>query len=463
MKTFRFTKALVLLLFALEFAISANAQECGNITLSSQADVDAFSCTTITGYLVISGADITDLQPLSSLTSVGGFLYIANNTLLANLDGLSALAAVGGDLYIVSNASLSEYCGLYTLLDVGGLTGNYVVFSNAVDPTQQEIMDGGPCTTCDIQINSTTIANEGCPEANDGSISIDASCTTCQGLEYSIDGSTFQFSNEFTNLSHGSYSVYVRDVGDNSCSVSTDVYINPGTDTESPQLTAVSSPIIIWPPNHKYETFSMDQLITGVSDNCAELSIDDVYIESIYSDEPDNGINDGNTTNDILVGSDCSSVQLRRERDEFGNGRVYTVNLVADDGNGNTGMASLEVHVPVGKDQTSVNDGEDHAETCIKSSIVKHASIDDVKMVNYPNPFNSTTTIAFTLPQSGKTSLKVYNSVGYLVTTLFDGYAEEERQYKFDFDGSSLSNGIYIYQLQTENGTHLIKKMFLMK
>ena len=47
------------------------AQVCqGNITLSSQAEVDAFSCTEINGSLVISGNDITNLNTLSSLMKV---------------------------------------------------------------------------------------------------------------------------------------------------------------------------------------------------------------------------------------------------------------------------------------------------------------------------------------------------------------------------------------------------------
>ena len=44
------------------------------------------------------------------------------------------------------------------------------------------------------------------------------------------------------------------------------------------------------------------------------LSIDDIYIVDVTSDEPDNGDNDGNTVNDILIGSDCSTLQLRKER-----------------------------------------------------------------------------------------------------------------------------------------------------
>jgi len=52
---------------------------------------------------------------------------------------------VGGYLWIDDNSILSEFCGLYTLLNGGGFAGGYSVSGNAVNPTQQEIIDGGPC------------------------------------------------------------------------------------------------------------------------------------------------------------------------------------------------------------------------------------------------------------------------------------------------------------------------------
>ena len=472
-----------------------------------------------------------------------------------------------------------------------------------------------------------------CPGANDGYIIINPSCSTCTGIEYSIDGTTYQSSNEFLNVSPGTYTLYARDVGNPDCLSTVNTLINPGYDNEppavncknievclepglnvmitpqdvltsvtdncgvdensfnvfpnnfsatgtfnvtvyasdvngnqgscnatvtvnlestspttieadvndvctgqtinltasggvsgtgadvvwydgpngtgnmlgtgsgisvtpattttyyarregvcnntadasltitvgdntAPVLTVISTPITLWPPNHKYETITMDQLFVSVSDNCATLTMDDVYIESVSSDEPDNGDNDGNTTEDILFGGDdCSSVQLRRERYEYGNGRVYTINLAVDDGNGNTGTANVEVYVPIGNNQSATNDGADHTETCTnsKSSILANGSLNDVQLVNYPNPFSNKTTIEFSAAYSGRTSLKVYNSVGYLVATLYEGYAEAGQTYKVDFDGSSLSKGMYFYDLQTVNGVHKMKKMILMK
>ncbi len=81
---------------------------------------------------------------------------------------------------------------------------------------------------------------------------------------------------------------------------------------------------------------------------------------------------------------------------------------------------------------------------------------------NYPNPFNPSTTITFSVPTETTLSLKVYNTLGELVTTLIDNQSFYPGKYSITFDASELSSGIYIYTLQ--NGKNRIsKKMILQK
>lgn len=80
---------------------------------------------------------------------------------------------------------------------------------------------------------------------------------------------------------------------------------------------------------------------------------------------------------------------------------------------------------------------------------------------NYPNPFNPSTTISFTLPQSGNVALKVFNSIGEEVITLTDGFIEAG-VYTFNFNADGLPSGMYIYQLNTPEKTQA-RKMILMK
>ena len=90
----------------------------GDVSLRTQAEVQLFEGTSITGYLLISGDDIIDLSPLIGLTSVGYYLNIDQNASLANLDGLSNLTTVGSGLHITHNYSLANLDGLSNITSV---------------------------------------------------------------------------------------------------------------------------------------------------------------------------------------------------------------------------------------------------------------------------------------------------------------------------------------------------------
>ena len=103
----------------------------------------------------------------------------------------------------------------------------------------------------------------------------------------------------------------------------------------------------LWSPDHTYRTFNVSDLVTSVSDNCdVNVGISSVVIVSVSSDEPDDADADGHTINDIVIGSDCKSVQVRAERKGDSNGRVYVVNLKVTDTGGNVSTATATVSVP---------------------------------------------------------------------------------------------------------------------
>lgn len=80
---------------------------------------------------------------------------------------------------------------------------------------------------------------------------------------------------------------------------------------------------------------------------------------------------------------------------------------------------------------------------------------------NYPNPFNPTTIINYSLKKQTFVRISVYDILGRFIKTLFDA-TRPAGKYEIVFDGSSLSSGIYIYEIQTEEFTAL-KKMVLIK
>ncbi len=79
----------------------------------------------------------------------------------------------------------------------------------------------------------------------------------------------------------------------------------------------------------------------------------------------------------------------------------------------------------------------------------------------YPNPFNPTTTIGFTLPEAGFVNLSVYDVNGRLVSTLVNGWREAGMQ-EVIFDASHLPSGLYIYQLTSDDHAAM-NKVVLMK
>jgi hypothetical protein len=81
---------------------------------------------------------------------------------------------------------------------------------------------------------------------------------------------------------------------------------------------------------------------------------------------------------------------------------------------------------------------------------------------NFPNPFNPTTKISFSLANAGYSTLRVYNIVGQEVATLFSGNAEASRQYVVNFDAKELTSGLYFYKLESGSNVE-VKKLTLVK
>lgn len=80
---------------------------------------------------------------------------------------------------------------------------------------------------------------------------------------------------------------------------------------------------------------------------------------------------------------------------------------------------------------------------------------------NYPNPFNPTTKIKFSVPATNQVSLRIYNALGQLVETLVNNEMNSG-SYEVSFNASSLSSGVYFYQLRTGSYSS-VKKMMLIK
>jgi hypothetical protein len=86
---------------------------------------------------------------------------------------------------------------------------------------------------------------------------------------------------------------------------------------------------------------------------------------------------------------------------------------------------------------------------------------------NYPNPFNPVTKIHYTLENDGFYTLNIYNIKGKLINTLKSEKGQKGKEYSVIWDaknlfGQKVPSGLYLYQLETVEGS-LSKKMLLLK
>ena len=113
-----------------------------------------------------------------------------------------------------------------------------------------------------------------------------------------------------------------------------------------------------------------------------------------------------------------------------------------------------------------------HASLGMKGIIVVNSAT-DVKPVswanpdnfilkqNYPNPFNPATTIEFSIPHPGFTTLKIYNNLGEEVAVLINGNLPKGN-FEVEWNAQNFESGIYFCSLQ-EKDFIATKKMILMK
>ncbi|MGD9899269.1 MAG: lamin tail domain-containing protein [Calditrichaceae bacterium] len=255
-------------------------------------------------------------------------------------------------------------------------------------------------------------------------------------------------------------------------------------DVTPPEIVVKEQPAVLWPPNHKYQRFNIRDFVVSVSDGVTPgMDLTDVYITSVTSDEPENGQGDGDTYDDIVI-VNCKTVDLRSERDGSGNGRVYTIQVAAEDENGNIGRASFQVQVPKDKKgDPAIDDGplyevinecgkpekamksdsdSDRGVESVSSTLPTEFSLDQ----NYPNPFNPETSIRFSLPDAASVTIRIYNILGQEVRVLTDNYYEaglhSVRWDGKDKTGTAVSSGMYLYELRA--GVFVqVKKMFLLR
>jgi hypothetical protein len=139
-----------------------------------------------------------------------------------------------------------------------------------------------------------------------------------------------------------SWTLRVHD-GQTSAEDSTSVTVR---DTQAPEIVdfVSNAPVCVWPPNHKYVVLDVARdfstLLVDVCDPTPEL-----IFKSAHSSQPDDGVGDGSTTNDVVVFPDHVCIRAERAGADH-DGREYRLQLVARDASGNEADPTITVRVP---------------------------------------------------------------------------------------------------------------------
>ncbi len=147
-------------------------------------------------------------------------------------------------------------------------------------------------------------------------------CDHASGSTFPLGTTTVQCTATDThnNTAHGSFTVTVRD-------------------TTPPQIVSITaSPNSLWPPNHKMVDITVSVIATDLVDPHPVS-----HIISVTSNQPINGVGDGNTSPDWIITGPLT-LQLRAER-AGGTDRIYTIIIETTDASGNITNGTTTVTV----------------------------------------------------------------------------------------------------------------------
>lgn len=125
--------------------------------------------------------------------------------------------------------------------------------------------------------------------------------------------------------------------------------------------------------------------------------------------------------------------------------------------------------------------GEFHIYSTVKLPTPEDGILDDVELIdnatvddfyleqNFPNPFNPSTTIIFSIPATSSVKLSIYNILGEEINVLVNRELQVGT-YSVNFDASAYSSGVYFYKIEANNHSDPsvssfveVKKMILLR
>lgn len=329
-------------------AVTGSTGSGGEIGTGVTFDTDASTLSLSLGYG--SAAGFTDLTgPAIAMHIHGPAMADANAGVVTNLIGFSfpsvnpaAGGIIFGDIVMETNDVANLLAGLFYVNihtetnQSGEIRGQLIPLLNSAPEIVCPESVTAECetvTTLTVQVS----------DADDDALTL---VWTVNGVPMQTNdiagGATStplpQSFDAIYPLGTNEVSFTVTDANGESAECSTTVVV---VDTTPPVITDLkSSRFYLWPPNHIMVPVSLTATVT---DLCGDATW---KITSITSNQPDNGLGDGNTSDDWEITGD-HTVKLRAERSGKNGTREYTINVVATDDSGNESETmSVVVYVP---------------------------------------------------------------------------------------------------------------------
>jgi hypothetical protein len=449
-------KKIILLLAAITIGYAnANAQSClpQGITFTTQEQIDNFQtnypgCTEIEGDVKIGicnvTGNITNLNGLSVLTSIGGYLTIYCNKFLTSLTGLENLTSIGDYLGIRSNNALTSLTGLENLTSIGdyleirsnnaltSLTGleNLTFIGDYL-----EISSNNALTSLTGLENITSIGDYffGFGWGN-LKITHNQSLTNMTGLEglASIGGDFIIYGNDSLISLTG-----LEGLTEIHGNVEIGHWTGMGIIIGNPMLTSLTgldnltniggNLSMYWNPALASLT-GLDNL-TSIGGNLF-IAANDALTSLTGLDNIDAG-----SITDLTIGNNSSL-------------SICEIQSICDY------LAAPNGTVTISDNATGCNSQAQVIAAC--ATVGVEETITESGFSIYPNPFTGQLNIEFNLPQTSNVSIQIFNAMGAKVAELHHGQLPAGQQ-QFTWHAGHLPKGLYFSRVQAWNETHTQK------
>jgi hypothetical protein len=264
-------------------------------TFTPPADISvpATSGLGATVSFAAEGSDVEDGAIAAACTPAAGSTFpLGTTTVQCTVTDLAGAKATGSFEVTVTNNAPTFTPPAHVVVEATGAAGAVVTFSaNGSDIEQGAIQ---------------------------------AACVPASGSPFAIGTTTVDCT--------------VTDVGAASVSGSFTVTVR---DTTAPSIATVTpSARSLWPPNHKLAPIAISVAAADLVTSAPMCTI-----TGVTSNEPQNGLGDGDTPNDWLITGPLT-LQVRAERAGNATGRIYTITIRCTDLAGNASTATTTVSVP---------------------------------------------------------------------------------------------------------------------